>query len=86
MLVLAPPAKPVVLLGEVRELEVQGERAQHLALALERERCNRPGEPGPGGGRAGRAGAARELADPLLVGEQILAALFDEHAAEDPAE
>jgi hypothetical protein len=36
VLVLAPPPQAVVLLGEVGELEVHGERSQHLALAFER--------------------------------------------------
>ena len=36
--VLAPPAQAVVLLGGVRELEVERERAQHRPLALGRQR------------------------------------------------
>ena len=39
--VLAPPAEAVVLLGEVRELEVERERAQDVRLALERQRGDR---------------------------------------------
>ena len=38
MLVLAPPADAVVLLGRVRELEVEREGAQHLRLVVGLER------------------------------------------------
>jgi hypothetical protein len=54
----------VVLLGDVRELEVEREGTQNARLALERKPCN---------GRAERvvwltrAGGARERPDPLDV-------------------
>ena len=82
-LVLAPPPDPVVLLGDVDELEEQRERPQHGALALRPERRDRLAE------RASRAAGARvagERADPLLLVEETLALLLDEHPAEQVAE
>ncbi len=82
-LVLAAPADPVVLLGDVDELEEQRERPQHGALALRAERGDRVGERLPWAAGARIAG---EGADPLLVVEQILAFLLDEHLPEQIAE
>ena len=82
-LVLAAAPDPVVLLGDVDELEEERERPQHGRLPLE-------AEPGDGGAerlaRAAGAGVAREGADPLLVVEQVLALLLDEHAPEQVSE
>ena len=86
VLVLAPPPQPVVLLGEVRELEVHREGAQHLALPLQRQRRHGVGQPRARGCRAARPRAPRQLADALLVMEETLAALLDEHPAERLAE
>src|SRR5262245_10692977 len=76
----------MMLLGEVRELEVEPERPQHFRLPFERERPHR--------GRQLRArsrltlGASlpRERANSLLLGEQLLPFLLDDDAAEDLAE
>jgi hypothetical protein len=86
VLVLAPPPQPVVLLGEVGELEVEGERAEYLRLALERQRGDGRGQLGAGRRPARRPRPPGELADPLLGREQLLPALLDEDAAEDLAE
>ncbi len=51
VLVLAPAAEPMVLLGEIGELEVEAEGTEHVALAHERELADGGGEigarPGP---------------------------------------
>jgi hypothetical protein len=49
LLVLVLPAPPdaVVLLGDVRELEVEPERAQHERLPLGRQRAHAVGERAP---------------------------------------
>ncbi len=86
VLVLPQPPQPMVLLGEVGELEVEAERAQHLGLALERELADRRREIGPCPGAARPPRLPRERADALLVGEQLLPFLLDEDAAEDLAE
>ena len=83
-LVLAPAPDPVVLLGDVDELEEQRERPQHRALrararAPRPRRASAPREPP-------RARVARERPDPLLVVEEVLALLLDEHAPEQVAE
>jgi hypothetical protein len=81
--VRAPPANAVLLLGDVRQLEVRRERAQHACLPLERQRCNRRGQ-FPLVGALARG--ARKAADALDVVEQRLVLLLDEHAAEQVAE
>jgi hypothetical protein len=81
--VLAPAAHAMVLLGDVRELEVHRERAQHLALAVEVERANRVVQLVPRRALPGRPG---EGADPLLADEELLALLLDENTAEDVAQ
>jgi mycothiol synthase len=73
----------VVLLGEVRELEVDGERPQDARLALEREPADRLAQLVP---RLTRSRRPREAADQLLGLEQLLALLLDDDAAEDLAE
>ena len=60
VLVLAPPAQPVMLLGQVRELEVEGERAEHFGLPLEREGGDGRGELGPRRAASARARLSRE--------------------------
>ena len=86
VLVLPPATEAVVLLGEVGELEVQRERAQHLRLALDGKCAHSRGQPPARRLRSGRACAPGELADALLGVEQAAAALLDEHAAKDVAE
>ena len=84
VLVLASAAQAVVLLGEVGELEVEPEGAQHVspaARAAARRTAAARSERGPG--RPARLRLARERADPLLVGEELLAFLLDEDAPED---
>ena len=82
---LAPPAHPVVLLGDVREVEVDREGAQDDGLRLDRERRDGRGQLGR---RAAVAAAAEpgEPADPLLELEGLVALLLGEHAAERVAE
>ena len=83
VLVGAPAPEPVVLLGDVRELEEDAERAQHDGLALERQRRDRLLE------RLALPAAARparERADPLDEVEHLLPLLLDEHAPEQVAE
>ena len=82
-LVLAAPADPVVLLGDVDELEEQRECPQHGALALGPERGDRVAERPP---RAAGARIAGQGPDPLLLVEELLALLLDEHPAEQVAE
>ena len=78
--VLAPASQPVVLLGEVRQLEVEPERAQHHRLLVggERRRGAR--------GRAVGARAARFAPDRLDELEQPFTLLLDEHGAENRSE
>ena len=82
-LVLAAAADAVVLLGDVDELEEERERPQHGGLPLVLERGDRLAELVA---RASGAGIAGESANPLLVVEQLLALLLDEHAPEQVAE
>ena len=72
-----------MLLRDVRELEVESERAQDAGLPLERQRLDRVAQlvaprPLPRG--------AGKRTDALDVGEQRLVLLLDEHAAEQVAE
>jgi hypothetical protein len=73
----------MVLLGDVRELEVEGERAEHARLARE-------GQLGDGIAKIAvglaRTRSPRECADALDVLEQLLAVLLDEDAPEQVAE
>ena len=66
-LVLAAPTDPVVLLGDVDELEEQRERPQHGALALRPERRDRVAERASGAAGARIAGQGP---DPLLLVEE----------------
>ena len=81
----AAAADPVMLLGDVRELEIEGERAQHRRLLPRRQPVHGLGQLGRGGRVALPAGAC-EAPDPLLELEQPLALLLDEHAPEQVAE
>ena len=75
--VLAAAAQPVMLLGEVRELEVEAERAQDECLLARAERRV------DGGDRAVAAGRARVATDLLDELEEPRSFLLDEHGAED---
>ena len=83
MLVLAAAADAVVLLGRVRELEVEREGAEHLGLVVRLERAD-----GLAHDRrvADLARLPRGGADLLLGGEELLALLLDEHLPEQRAE
>ena len=79
----AAPPDPVLLLGRVGELEVEGERTQDAGLPLERKLCDRGGQivvagAGPGG--------PRERAHALDVFEQRLVLLLHEHPPQQAAE
>ncbi len=73
----------MVLLGDVRELEEERERPLHGRLALEPEPGDRVTEPGP---RAALARSPGQRPHALLVVQQRLPLLLDEHAAEHIAE
>ena len=83
VLVLAAAADAVVLLGRVRELEVQREGAEHLRLVVGLERAD-----GLAHDRrvADLARLPRGGADALLGREELLALLLDEHLPEQRAE
>src|SRR3954469_18732825 len=82
MSILPPPADSVLLLRDVRELEVESESAHHERLPLVRDVADRLG-----GGRATTPpGGARQPAHPLDDLHQPLALLLDEHGAEDRSE
>ena len=83
VLVLAPAPQPVMLLGDVRELEEERERAQHGGLLLELQRVDRLLELRA---VARLAGVASLAADALLEREQLLSSLLDQHLAEHVAE
>ena len=73
-----------MLLGDVDELEEEREGPQHGGLPLE---ARGAATASPSASRdPPRAGIARERADPLLVVEQVLSLLLDEHAPEQVAE
>ena len=86
VLVLAPPPQAVVLLGQVGELEVEAEGAEHLSLPLEWQRADGRRQVGTRSRPPGLPRLARQRPDPLLVCEQVLTLLLDEDAAEDLAE
>ena len=79
----APAANAVLLLGDVRELEIRGEGAKDARLPLERElaHCGREVVLRAAGPRR-----AREPSQALDVVEQALVVLLDEHPAEEVAE
>ncbi len=80
--VLAAPSEPMVLLGEVRELEVEPERPEHerLRLGLEVAQQLRARDASVAAGLSGR------VPDPLDQLEQPRALLLDEHVSEDRPE
>jgi hypothetical protein len=86
VLVLAPATQAMVLLGEVDELEVRAERAQHERLLLDVERGDRVPERPSVLVSPRLARGACEEADPLLRLEQLLALLLDQDASERVAE
>jgi hypothetical protein len=86
VLVLASAPEPVMLLGEVCELEVERERPQHVGLPIEGQCGDRFGELVPRSRTAGRTRVAGQLADSLLGGEEARTTLLDEHASEGLAE
>ena len=86
VLVLAAASEAVVLLGEIRELEVDAERAQHERLPFEVEPPDQPTQLLALRGPARRPRAPGEEADPLLLVEQVLALLLDEDPAQDVPE
>ena len=81
--VLAAAAHPVLLLGDVRELEVDGEGAQDARLAVDRQRRHRRAQLVE---RRPSARLARERPHPLDVGEERGVLLLDEHPPEQVAE
>ena len=81
--VRAMPADAMLLLGDVRELEVRREGAQDARLPLERQLADRRSQVV---GRNSFACSPREPAHPLDVVQQRLVLLLDEDAPEDVAE
>ncbi len=81
-LVAPPAAHAVVGLGDIGELEVQPEGAQHGRRALVVERAHAGRERRLVGRRSRCPGLAGEPPHALDVGQQLLAVLLDEHAAE----
>ena len=77
---------PVVLLGEIHQVEVAGERAGHLLGALVGEGLDESLRLGEGGGGVGGGGVDGEGAEALDVLEQVRAARFGEDLAEEFAE
>ena len=81
--VLAPPPHAVMLLRDVRQLEIERERPQHASLLRVRQLLDRRTQlverrPAPG--------PARQPPDVLDVREQRLVLLLDEHPPEQVAE
>src|SRR5207302_7403781 len=81
--VLPAAAQAVMLLGDVRQLEVQRERAQDFRLVSRRERAY-GGTDGADVARAARV--AGEQPDPLLGLEDVAALLLDQHRAQGGSE
>src|SRR2546430_1625258 len=73
----------MVLLRDVDELEVDGERTDHRRLLIERERAHRVPQLHA---RRTLARLPREQADSLLGGEQLPPLLLDQHATEHVTE
>src|SRR5829696_6297856 len=82
VLVLAPTPQAMVLLGNVGELKIEAEGAENFRLTLEVEPADGLAELGPRGGAVALPGLPRQQPDPLLLGEQLLTLLFDEHQTE----
>ena len=83
---VAATPDPVVLLGDVRELEVEREGAEDLRLLVEIQRRDRLRQLGPDVGVAGLACPAGDVADLLLARQQLHSLLLDHDAAEQVAE
>ena len=75
-----------MLLGDVRELEVEREGAEDLRLLLEVEPADGAGQLRPHLGVAGLARPPGDVADLLLARQQVLSLLLDHDAAEQVAE
>src|SRR5437870_506071 len=73
----------MLLLGHVRELEVERERTEDARLPLERQARDRSSEIVV---RRATARCSRERTDALDVGEERLVLLLDEHLSEQVAE
>ena len=73
----------MVLLGDVDELEEERERPQHVGLPFEPERGDGISERFA---RSPETCVTSEGANPLLVVQQVLALLLDEHASEQVTE
>jgi len=82
MLVLPAAAEPVVLLGDVRKLEIDAQRSQDERLAIQVELGHGPPELLATRRSAGGARIPREEADALHFVEQLLPFLLDEHVPE----
>ncbi len=86
-LTLPQHADAVVLLGEVRQVEVAGEGPGDLLGALEREAGDDVGRLGQRRAAVVRpVGADGQLAQPLDVVQQVLPAGLAQHRAEQPAQ
>ena len=83
-LVLAAAADPVVLLGDVDELEEERERAQDGGLALEPERCDRLAERDRASRRARASRASARMRS--SSSSSSWPSLLDEHPPEQVAE
>jgi len=77
------PPDAVLLLGDVRELEIGGEGAEDARLPFQRQRRDRRREIV---GRTSFARGPREPSHALDVGEQRLVLLLHEYAPEQVAE
>ena len=75
-----------MLLSQVDELEVHGERAEHEPFSVGVEAGYRVSKRLAVRRTPGGSSVAGERADPLFLVEQLPALLLDEHAAEDVAE
>ena len=79
---LAATANTVVLLGDVREVEVDGEGPQHDRLRVDVELRDGLTER-PGRARVAATPEPGKEADPLLEAEDVVALLLGEHTTED---
>ena len=86
VLVLPAAPEPMVLLGEIDELEVDAERPQDERLALRIQAGDRPSQPLALRGAAGCARSPGEMPYLLLQVEQGLPFLLDKDATEDRSE
>ncbi len=81
--VLASAPQPVMLLGRVRELEVETERSEDARLLLRRQRPHRLADDPRVSDLARPSGRGADL---LLGGEKRFALLLDEHRSQHRAE